>query len=106
MSNSNAALEDTMVTSFVVVFLLYVFMLSGNDVESIGSGNCLVHNTYLLDHPEKSVVDIAWSFRPHPFWFYTLTNAEAVMTKSMQFFLCPGVFTLIALLGHLCIATS
>lgn len=85
---------------------LYLILHPGNDIKDIGSGNCVVHNTFLLDHPQKSVLNVAWKFRPHPFWFYTLTNVESIMERSMRFLLCPGVFTLLALLGQICIATS
>ena len=37
-------------------------------MQDIGSGNCAVHNTLLLDHPQKSVVWAPWRYRPPPFW--------------------------------------
>ena len=36
--------------------------------QDIGSGNCTVHNTLLLDHVQKSVVWAPWRYRPPPFW--------------------------------------
>lgn len=36
--------------------------------QDIGSGNCAVHNTLLLDHVQKSVLRAPWRFHPMPFW--------------------------------------
>lgn len=46
---------------------------SANDLQprclqDIGSGNCAVHNTLLLDHVQKSVLRAPWRFHPMPFW--------------------------------------
>lgn len=37
-------------------------------LQDIGSGNCFVHNTLLLDHPQKFVCYAPWRFHPTPFW--------------------------------------
>lgn len=37
--------------------------------QDIGSGNCAVHNTLLLDHVQKSVLRAPWRFHPAPFWW-------------------------------------
>ena len=47
---------------------LPVTSLMGHAVQDIGSGNCAVHNTMLLDHVQKSVVWAPWRYRPPPFW--------------------------------------
>jgi acyl-CoA reductase-like NAD-dependent aldehyde dehydrogenase len=41
----------------------------GNTVERIGSGRGAVHNTYLFDHPQKSVVRAPFRIWPKPIWF-------------------------------------
>jgi len=41
----------------------------GHTPESIGSGVGAVHNTYLFDHPEKSVVRAPFRIWPKPVWF-------------------------------------
>lgn len=41
----------------------------GHTVENIGSGQGVVHNTYLFDHPEKSVIRAPFRFVPTPVWF-------------------------------------
>lgn len=41
----------------------------GHTSEDIGSGQGVVHNTFLFDHPEKSVIRAPFRFRPTPIWF-------------------------------------
>lgn len=46
----------------------------GNSLENIGSGYGIVHNAYLFDHPQKSVVRAPFRIRPTPGWFVTHNN--------------------------------
>ncbi len=41
----------------------------GHTSEDIGSGRGVVHNTFLFDHPEKSVIRGPFRYRPKPAWF-------------------------------------
>ena len=41
----------------------------GHPLEDIESGRGVVHNTYLFDHPQKSVVKAPFRIRPTPVWF-------------------------------------
>lgn len=41
----------------------------GHTAEDIQSGTGVVHNTFLFDHPEKSVVQAPFRIRPTPPWF-------------------------------------
>jgi hypothetical protein len=41
----------------------------GNVPENIASGRGTVHNTFLFDHPQKSVVRAPFRIRPTPIWF-------------------------------------
>jgi acyl-CoA reductase-like NAD-dependent aldehyde dehydrogenase len=41
----------------------------GHTRESIGSGTGVVHNAYLFDHPQKSVLRAAFRIWPKPVWF-------------------------------------
>ncbi len=41
----------------------------GNRPEAIGSGIGTVHNSFMFDHPEKSVVSAPFRIRPKPVWF-------------------------------------
>jgi acyl-CoA reductase-like NAD-dependent aldehyde dehydrogenase len=42
---------------------------SGNSPKDIQSGCGVVHNTYLFDHPQKSVLRAPFRIRPTPSWF-------------------------------------
>lgn len=46
----------------------------GNPLTNIGSGCGVVHNTYLFDHPQKSVVRAPFRIFPTPAWFATHKN--------------------------------
>lgn len=41
----------------------------GHPLEDIRSGRGVVHNTYLFDHPERSVLRAPFRIRPTPAWF-------------------------------------
>lgn len=41
----------------------------GNTPEDIGSGMGAVHNSFMFDYPEKSVVSAPFRIRPKPVWF-------------------------------------
>ncbi|MBD2525901.1 aldehyde dehydrogenase family protein [Nostoc sp. FACHB-133] len=41
----------------------------GNTLTDIGSGRGVVHNTYMFDHPQKSVVRSPFRIYPKPAWF-------------------------------------
>lgn len=41
----------------------------GNSIEDIRSGQGVVHNTYLFEHPQKSVLYAPFRIRPLPMWF-------------------------------------
>ncbi len=47
----------------------------GHPPEDIRSGADTVHNTYLLDHPQRSVVRAPFRIRPTPVWFEGHANA-------------------------------
>lgn len=46
----------------------------GNTIHNIGSGRGIVHNAYLFDHPQKSVLYAPFRIRPLPFWFANHRN--------------------------------
>lgn len=41
----------------------------GNEIEDIRSGRGIVHNAFLFDHPQKSVVRAPFRIHPTPIWF-------------------------------------
>jgi acyl-CoA reductase-like NAD-dependent aldehyde dehydrogenase len=46
----------------------------GHTLEDIRSGRGIVHNTFLLDYPEKSIVYAPFRISPTPAWFYDNKN--------------------------------
>lgn len=46
----------------------------GHPLTNISSGRGVVHNTYLFDHPQKSVVRAPFRISPTPAWFVTHKN--------------------------------
>jgi hypothetical protein len=63
--------------------------------QDIGSGNCAVHNTLLLDHPQKSVIRAPWRFYPTHLWSPHNRNLEASVASALWFFNSPSIPTLI-----------
>lgn len=50
----------------------------GATYENIQSGIGVVHNGFLLDHPEKSVLRAPFMIKPTPAWFYNNKNTEEI----------------------------
>jgi acyl-CoA reductase-like NAD-dependent aldehyde dehydrogenase len=46
----------------------------GNPLTKIGSGRGVIHNTYMFDHPQKSVVYAPFRISPTPAWFANHKN--------------------------------
>ena len=69
----------------------------GHPLEDIESGRGVVHNTYLFDHPQKSVVKAPFRIRPTPVWFAdhrTLSDVGRAMANfeaSPSLLRLPGV---------------
>ncbi|MEM9190065.1 MAG: aldehyde dehydrogenase family protein [Myxococcota bacterium] len=55
----------------------------GHPPEDIQSGAGVVHNTFLFDHPEKSVVRAPFRIRPAPLWFPDHRNLRATAQRLM-----------------------
>ncbi len=60
-------------------------------LQDIGSGNCVVHNTLLLDHVQKSVVWAPWRYRPAPFWEPFNRNIEGIAPVAMRWMSAPSL---------------
>lgn len=65
-------------------------------MQDIGSGNCAVHNTLLLDFPEKSVLRAPWRYYPTHLWSPSNRNLEAVVPAAIYFLAYPSILTLVA----------
>ena len=57
----------------------------GHRLDNIESGIGTVHNTFLLDHPEKSVVRAPFIIAPTPAWFADNKNTIALGKKLVEF---------------------
>jgi acyl-CoA reductase-like NAD-dependent aldehyde dehydrogenase len=63
----------------------------GNRPEAIGSGMGVVHNSLLVDHPEKSVAWAPPQMFPKPPWFADHRNLPAVGRKITHFEAAPSL---------------
>ena len=57
----------------------------GHSLDNIESGIGSVHNTYLIDHPEKSIVRAPFLISPTPAWFADNKNTIALGKKLVEF---------------------
>ena len=70
----------------------------GHPVEDIRSGCGVVHNTFLFDKPQKSVIRGPFRVRPKPAWFFDhKTNAD-LSRKLTYFYADPSIARLPSLL--------
>lgn len=69
----------------------------GHPLEDIGSGRGVVHNTYLIDHPQKSIVRAPFRIMPVPGWFPDHRNLPALGRRISDFEAAPSWFKLPAL---------
>ncbi|MFT6577531.1 MAG: hypothetical protein ACJA16_005748 [Akkermansiaceae bacterium] len=66
----------------------------GATLADVQSGIGLVHNTYLLRKPEKTIVRAPLNLRPKPVWFSTHRCPEAVAQKLCRLYADPSVLRL------------
>ena len=64
-------------------------------VQDIGSGNCAVHNTLLVDHPQKSVLWAPWRYYPTHLWSSANRNLESIVPAAISFLAYPSIPTLV-----------
>lgn len=57
----------------------------GNRLEDIRSGQGIVHNAYLFDHPQKSVLRSPFQIRPTPSWFADHKNLLPLAKEFAKF---------------------
>lgn len=62
----------------------------GHPTDNIQSGNGVVHNTYLFDHAERSVVRAPFRIRPTPVWFADHKNLAEVGRKLTEYEASPS----------------
>lgn len=57
----------------------------GNPLDDISSGRGVVHNTYLFEHPQKSVLYAPFRITPTPLWFAEHPNLQQVARQYAKF---------------------
>ncbi len=67
----------------------------GHTPEDIQSGAGVVHNAYLLDFPEKSVVEAPFVIKPTPAWFADHKTLADLGRKLTRYESDPGFFKLV-----------
>ncbi|MCR9296524.1 MAG: aldehyde dehydrogenase family protein [bacterium] len=72
----------------------------GSTLNNIQSGIGTVHNTYLLDPIEKTVITSPLKTFPKPVWFSSHRRPEAVAQRLMQFYAAPRLTKLLPILWH------
>jgi aldehyde dehydrogenase (NAD(P)+) len=72
----------------------------GATLHDIQSGLGSVHNTYLLDHIEKTVLSSPLAFLPKPVWFPTHQFPERLASNLLNLYLRPSVWGLPSLLWN------
>ncbi len=72
----------------------------GNSLEDIRSGRGTVHNTYLFDYPEKSVVRAPFVIRPKPVWAAGHRKLPQVAKRLTEFEADPSLLKLTRIIGN------
>jgi acyl-CoA reductase-like NAD-dependent aldehyde dehydrogenase len=67
----------------------------GHPNTDIQSGAGVVHNTFMIDHPQKSVVRAPFRMAPTPAWFYDHKNLRALGEKLVKLETHPSLGNLV-----------
>jgi hypothetical protein len=70
----------------------------GHTVDDIRSGQGVVHNTFMFDKPQKSVLRGPFRVWPKPAWFIDNKNADVIGRKMTYFNADPSLMRLPGLL--------
>jgi len=70
----------------------------GHPLEDIGSGQGVVHNTYMFDKPQKAVVRAPFRMSPKPVWFVNHKTAADLGHKLTYFYADPSIARIPSLL--------
>ncbi|MEB3293481.1 MAG: aldehyde dehydrogenase family protein [Synechococcales bacterium] len=68
---------------------------AGNPLEAVQSGRGFVHNTYLLEHPQKSVFYAPFQIFPTPTWFADHRNLKQVAQRYLDWLVHPNLWGVI-----------
>ena len=68
----------------------------GNRPDAIGSGIGVVHNSLLIDHPQKSIVRAPFRMFPLPVWFAGHRSLDRVGQLALKYEAAPSWPKLVA----------
>ncbi len=63
----------------------------GHTLQDIQSGRGVVHNTFLFDHPQKSVAYLPFRLKPTPVWFADHKTLNALGEKITRYEFAPSM---------------
>ncbi len=66
----------------------------GHPLDNIVSGRGVVHNTFLFDHPQKTVMTLPWRIKPTPVWFPNHKNLAQLAERLAAIEADPGFLKL------------
>ncbi|AFY59469.1 aldehyde dehydrogenase family protein [Synechococcus sp. PCC 6312] len=69
-----------------------------HNLESAGSGLGFVHNTFLFDYPQKSVIHAPFIIVPTPAWFVDHRNLLALAKALVHYYANPNLWTILPLI--------
>lgn len=72
----------------------------GHPQNDIQSGKGVVHNAFLFDHPEKSIVRAPFRISPTPLWFYDHKKLVETCRALLEMEANPGFLKLPKLIGN------
>jgi acyl-CoA reductase-like NAD-dependent aldehyde dehydrogenase len=72
----------------------------GHPRNDIQSGRGVVHNAFMFDHPEKSIVRAPFHIKPTPLWFYDHQQLVATCRALLQMEAHPGYLKLPRLISN------
>jgi len=76
--------------AFAVASLGWGAFAAAGTPTDIGTGNCVVHNTFLFDAPQKSVFRAPWRTAPAQLWSASQANLEGAVPAAARFLDAAG----------------
>jgi len=70
------------------------------DPRDVQSGAGTVHNTYLLDRPEKTVLSSPLTISPKPMWFSTHRRPEALAWRMVELYSKPAAWKIVPVIAN------
>jgi hypothetical protein len=68
----------------------------GHPQTDIRSGAGVVHNSFMIDHPQKSVLRAPFVMKPPPFWFGDHKNLQNFGQRLLKYEVKPGFRKLVS----------